>query len=186
MDADQRSIAGRALIVFESMFGNTREIAGAIADGLSGEGVEVELREVTAAPGRVPSGFDLLVVGAPTHAFSLSRPKTRADAERQGASPGHAEFGMREWLSGLSWDGPKPTVAVFDTRVTKVRKLRWAANRAAVATLRRRGLRPGTEPVAFVVGDVKGPLEPGEVERATSWGRSLAPLAAAAGGTAVS
>ena len=178
MDTSQQPSSGRALIVFESMFGNTHAVAGAIADGLRGEGVEVELKDVVTAPTRVPSGYDLLVVGAPTHAFSLSRRSTRDDAERQGATPGHAFIGVRDWLGGLSWDGPQPAIAVFDTRATKVRKLRWAANHTAVAILRRHGLRPVTDPVAFVVGDVKGPLEPGELERAVAWGRDLAARAA--------
>src|SRR4051812_12631729 len=86
----------KALIVYESMFGNTKEIARGVADGL-GEVFEVSFAEVTSDPPVVD--VDLLVVGAPTHAFGLSRPRTRQDASRQGlVSPAVVKFGLREYL----------------------------------------------------------------------------------------
>jgi Flavodoxin len=166
----------QALVVFESMFGNTERIAHAIGDGLRGEGLDVELRNVGSAPQHLPGDYDLLVVGAPTHGFSLSRPSTRSDAGRQGAPLERTATGVREWLQDLSWEGRAPTTAVFDTRVTKVRRLRWAAGRKAAALLADRGLRPTSAPVAFLVADMRGPLEDGELERATAWGRQLAGL----------
>ena len=75
----------RALVVFESMFGNTEKVAGAVARGLQLEGVDAGLVEVHAAPHRLAADLDLLVVGGPTHAFGMSRASTRADAVRQGA-----------------------------------------------------------------------------------------------------
>jgi flavodoxin len=62
----------KALVVYESMFGNTEEIAHAIADGL-GESVEVQLAEVADAPVEPNPDVALIVVGGPTHAFSMSR-----------------------------------------------------------------------------------------------------------------
>ena len=53
---------------------------------------------VEIAPARLPDDLALLVVGAPTHAFSMSRPSTRLDAVRQGADAQRAAWGMREWL----------------------------------------------------------------------------------------
>ncbi|HEY8721330.1 flavodoxin domain-containing protein [Pengzhenrongella sp.] len=52
----------RALVVYESMFGNTRDIAQAVADGMSAE-VEVEVVEVGAAPEHLDAEVGLLVVG---------------------------------------------------------------------------------------------------------------------------
>ena len=164
----------QALIVFESMFGNTERVAKAVADGLRSEGFDVDLRNVVSAPERLHLGYDLLVLGAPTHAFSLSRQKTREDAARQGAPSDRTRIGMREWLLNLSWDGAPPAVAVFDTRATKVRRLHWAASRTMAALLRRRGLQPNTSPEAFLVADLQGPLEPDELTRATAWGRTIA------------
>ncbi len=63
----------RALVVYESMFGNTEAVARAVAGGLSGS-MEVEVYEVSRAPSPVTGPIDLLVVGGPTHAFSLVAP----------------------------------------------------------------------------------------------------------------
>ena len=170
----------QALVIYESMFGNTERVATAVADGLRSEGFDVDLRNVVSAPERLHVGYDLLVLGAPTHAFSLSREKTRADAARQGAPSDRTRIGMREWLLGLTWDGAPPVVAVFDTRAAKVRRLRWAASRTMTALLRRRGLQLHGSPEAFLVADIQGPLEPDEQTRASAWGRTIAATVPAA------
>ena len=74
------------LVVYESAWGNTRQIAEAIGDGF-GAGATSTVVPVASAPPLDQVHADLLVVGAPTHAFGLSRPGTREDAhERGGAS----------------------------------------------------------------------------------------------------
>ena len=73
----------RAYVVYESMFGNTAVIGQAIADGL-GQHLEVESHNVS--EGLPVSGTGLLVLGGPTHAFSMSRTATRQDAVTQGAN----------------------------------------------------------------------------------------------------
>ena len=108
---DTRSL--RALVVHESMFGNTERIALAVAQGLRAGGAEVSVVAVADAPDALPDEVDLLVVGAPTHAFSLSRAATRRDAVRQGASPDRAATGLREWLTSLTCGDAQPPVAVF-------------------------------------------------------------------------
>ena len=76
-----------ALVVFESMYGNTRAIAEAIAAGLSTR-MSVEVKEVGVAPEMIGEDVALLVVGGPTHAHGMSKPETRhtaaerADPER--------------------------------------------------------------------------------------------------------
>src|SRR6187455_2965455 len=88
----------RALVVYESMFGNTQAIASAVARGLSGR-MAVDLVEVTDAPTRVAA--DLVVAGGPTHAFSMSRPATRESAAEQahGRPLVSRGSGLREWLA---------------------------------------------------------------------------------------
>ena len=79
----------RALVVYESMFGNTRLVAEAVAEGLS-SGLDVDVVEVAAAP----TSFDdveLVVVGGPTHALGMTRQRTRDDARRQGEQSGHVQ-----------------------------------------------------------------------------------------------
>lgn len=165
----------RALVVFESMFGNTEKVAHAVTGGLELEGAAVVLTEVTAAPMTLDPDLDLLVVGAPTHAFGLSRPRTRADAVRQGAPGERADVGLREWVAAAHVDrAHAPPVAAFDTRVTRVRWLPRAAGTAATRLLRVRALKPLDKPVGFLVADLTGPPLDGETERAVAWGRHLA------------
>lgn len=166
----------RALVVYESMFGNTEAIARAVAEGLQLDEVVADVVAVTDAPHELPADLDVLVVGAPTHAFSLSRASTRRDAVRQGASATSAETGLREWLTGVSGIGPLPPLAVFDTRVTKVRRLPMAAGPVAARVGRHRGFQLITSPVAFLVADLRGPLADGETARAAAWGHRLAGL----------
>ena len=157
------------------MFGNTERIARAVADGLRDSGFDVTCTDVRDTQLGTPVGADLLVVGAPTHGFSLSRPRTRADAVRQGAPSDHAEVGLREWL-GQSRPDPGVNalpVAVFDTRVSKARMLPAAARKAAKLA-RQRGFQLIGPPGAFMVDDTPGPLNAGETERATRWAESIA------------
>jgi hypothetical protein len=167
------STAPRTLVVFESMFGNTEKVAGAVARGLQRAGAEATCVDVRSAPTRLPDGLDLLVVGGPTHAFGLSRESTRADAVRQGAPADRAGQGLREWLRDVRIDGVPPRLAAFDTRVSKVRWLPQAAGPSAVHLARRRGLESLVKPVGFLVDDVQGPLVGQQLERAEAWGRSL-------------
>ena len=164
----------RALVVFESMFGNTEKVAGAVARGLQLEGVDTGLVEVHSAPDRLAADLDLLVVGGPTHAFSMSRASTRADAVRQGAPSERATTGLREWLETVEVDAERaPGLAAFDTRVTKVRWLPQAAGPSAGRAGKRRGLAPVSKPHGFLVDDIRGPLVEHELERAVDWGRHL-------------
>jgi hypothetical protein len=113
-----------ALVVYESMFGNTEEVAKAVAEGLRLEGVETTVVEARSAPHAVARDLDLLVVGAPTHAFSLSRAASRQDAVSQGAAPQRADLGVREWLESCRHDRRSPVaLAAFDTRMSRVRWL---------------------------------------------------------------
>ena len=164
----------KALVVFESMWGNTEQVAQAVAGGLE-SGVPVEVLDVS---GDVPddlSGIDLLVVGGPTHAFSMSRQSTREDAVTKGAPAGHAKRGIREWLDGL----PKAelSVATFDTRVDKVRHLPGSAAKRAAKEVRRHHLGRVVDSESFYVADMEGPLLAGELERAEAWGHELVGIA---------
>jgi hypothetical protein len=163
--------APRAAVVYESMFGNTSHVAHAVADGLRAAGCDTETAEVNTAPEPHPD-VALLVVGAPTHAFSLSRPRTRQDAVSQGAPPTRAGRGLREWLQETEPPGPATGVAVFDTRVPKARRLP-AAGRAAARLARSSGFRLVGKPVPFLVEGTAGPLCEGEEERAFRWGQTL-------------
>jgi hypothetical protein len=162
-----------AVLVFESMFGNTQQIADAVTEGLS-EHLPVAQVEVGIAPATIGRDVELLVVGGPTHAFELSRPGTRRSAAQQ-AEDGLVStgIGLREWLGTLSQGASDVAVACFDTRVSKPR-LPGSAAAAAEKQLRRLGFRVLARSQSFFVGGTSGPPVPGERERARRWGEELA------------
>lgn len=177
----------RTLIVFESMFGNTGRVARAVAEGIARSGGEPTLVDVGDVSDEQVAAYDLLVLGGPTHAFSMSRPSTRDDAVRQGASAHDAARGIREWLgeqkaagAGGSAGTGRSLAAVFDTRVAKVRRLPGSAAKGAAKSLRGLGHDLLDRPTSFYVDDVDGPLLDGEEERARAWGDTLVRLAAEA------
>jgi len=165
----------KALVVYESMFGNTGRIARAIADGLA-ETAEVTLADVASAP--PATGFDLLVAGAPTHAFGLSRPASREQAKTSGpVRAGATGTGLREYLAG----SPPLTglaAATFDTRVDK--PITGSAARKADRRLRRLGCTMLVPPAGFRVAGTTGPLLAGEEDRARRWAASLGQAALSA------
>jgi hypothetical protein len=168
----------RAVIVYESMYGNTRAIAEAIAEGIGSR--DSTLLPVDAADRSVLEGADLIVIGAPTHAFGMSRPQTRAaaaDGVRKPGNtlrlePGATGLGVREWLA---MPMPPARTAVFDTR------LQWSrvghASRAIDKHIRRRRIRLLVRSESFfVTKDNK--LVIGELDRARAWGHELGRLVA--------
>jgi hypothetical protein len=166
----------QALVVYESMFGNTERIARAIAEGLW-ETFDVTVTDVSSMP--PASGMDLIVVGGPTHAFGLSRPASREQAQRQGTiRPGAAEVGLREYLV-CSPTLPGIAAAAFDTKVDKPFLPGSAAHRAQ-RHLRRLGCRIVQPARSFLVTGTTGPLVEGEEKRARNWGIAVAAAAAVA------
>ncbi|ATE54467.1 flavodoxin family protein [Actinosynnema pretiosum] len=160
----------RALVVYESMFGNAKLIAEAIARGLS-IWRSTDVLEVGVAPDVLPSDLDLLVVGAPTHAFGLSRPGTRKAATQYQEQVLSSRRGMREWLAVVEQERIGVEAVAFDTGI------RFAPGSAArVATLALRKLRFEVryQPKSFDVVTAIGPLLDGEAERAEEWGRAIA------------
>jgi Flavodoxin len=160
----------KALVVYESMFGNTASIARAVADGLAAH-FEVTLADVSTTPSA--SGMDLIVVGGPTHAFGMSRQSTRQDAARQGqVRPEAVDVGVREWLER----SPKLTgtaAATFDTKIDKP-FVPGSAARKVHRQLRGLGCRLVVPAESFRVTGTPGPLVAGEEQRAQRWAETVA------------
>ncbi|MDQ1530981.1 MAG: hypothetical protein QOE37_1086 [Microbacteriaceae bacterium] len=163
----------KAMVVFESMFGDTEDVAHAVATGLR-TWADVTVTRVSDAPTELASDLGLLVVGGPTHAFSMSRATTRADAVRRGAAPPNATTGVREWLDALPHGLHSTVVATFDTKVRSMRHMPGSAARAAASTADRHGFDLAATPASFFVENVEGPLSDGELTRATAWATELA------------
>lgn len=163
-----------ALVVYESMYGNTRQAAEAVAEGLGGAHV-VAVKDAGGGVGAV----DLLVVGGPTHIHGLATSLSRRMAVQAAEEDGHArlepgaadEPGLRRWLHDLpECDGA--LAAAFDTRIDKSPTITGMAARGIARRLRRRGYEvAGSE--SFLVEDAEGPLEEGELDRARVWGEEL-------------
>ncbi len=162
----------KVALVVESLFGNTEELADAVAHGLRERGADAAVLRVGDAHDHDLTDVDLLVLGAPTHALSLSRPSTRADAVTQGADADRARTGVREWLAAVD-DAARPPVAVFDTRAKVTRHWPGSASRKVARTLRRRGFTV-LDRASFYVEGVTGPILDGELARAQAWGDALA------------
>jgi hypothetical protein len=168
----------KALVVYESLWGNTSSIASAIGEGL-GEGTPVLSTEAAASD--LLDGVDLIVVGAPIHILNLPSAKTRQQivAGAYGPPPSPPDLShppLRDWLARL----PRGDMhfAAFETGVNA-----WyghgAATKAAKA-LQRVGYRQIAKPMRF---NVTGrPMQPtafgmlceGELDRARQWGELLA------------
>lgn len=161
----------KALVVYESMFGNTEKVARAISAGLA-EAMEVEVIPVADAPAVLPPEVSLLMIGGPTHAFSMSRPSTRKSAVEQGANAATGN-GLREWLASLPSRADAVPVYTFDTRVHGGRHLPGSAAKSAARSARHHGLA-AERGESFYVDGTSGPLLDSELDRATAWGRALA------------
>jgi len=172
----------RMVVIYESMFGNTRAIATAIAEGL-GPSDDVQAVRVVDADAAILEGADLVVVGGPTHARSMSRPGTRKGAPGYVHKPGSdislepgadTGPGVREWLDSL--DHVHANAAAFDTRVKGPALLTGRASKAIDHRLRNHGVKVVATPESFLV-DRKNHLLPGETARARAWGAQLAVVA---------
>ncbi|HLE81662.1 MAG TPA: flavodoxin family protein [Dehalococcoidia bacterium] len=145
-----------ALIVYDSLHGNTEKIARAIAAALAPSGDVKVLRAGEANISELES-VDLLIVGSPT----------------QGGRPTPA---IQDFLNRVSEPAIKGiSVAAFDTRISTrwVGIFGYAAGRIA-GSLKTKGGTLILSPEGFFVKGTEGPLKEGELERAASWAREIA------------
>lgn len=150
----------KALIVYDSAFGNTEQIAQAMGAALG-----CDVRRVTEVTPEQLTGLDTLLVGSPTQAFSpLPTIKT--------------------WLKSLkphSLNGVR--VAAFDTRadvqevnsriLTAFVKVFGYAAEPIAAQLVKKGGTQAMPPAGFFVEGREGPLRAGELERAAAWAQQI-------------
>ena len=158
----------KALVVYDSVFGNTEKVAQAMGEAL-GERAEVQALRVGDVKAEHLAGLDALLVGSPTRAFSPTPAITA-------------------WLRGLPRDSLRGVqVAAFDTRFDEnkadsailrflVRIFGYAAEPIG-KRLARKGGELAMPPEGFFVGGTEGPLDEGELERAAAWVRGMLPAA---------
>ena len=143
----------KALIVYDSVYGNTEKIAKAVADAIAPSG---EVKVVQAGEANPPEleSTDLLIVGSPTHG---GRP----------TPPVQDFLNKVPKLQGIN-------VAAFDTRSQSkfARVFGNAAGRIA-RNLEKKGGTLVASPEGFLVTGTKGPLKEGELERAAGWAKGM-------------
>jgi Flavodoxin len=167
----------RALVVYESMYGNTHVVAASIADGLR-DTCEVTLVPVGAAWAGLVVAADLLVVGAPTHMHGLSSAGSRqAAAKAAGQRARHLSLdpdadgpGLRDWLQDIG--GGRALAAAFDTRLSDLPVFTGRASRSIGRLLKQHGYRLIAPPESFLVSH-QNTLLIGEAARARRWGVAL-------------
>ena len=145
----------KILIIYDSVYGNTEQIARAIATALNDSG-KVEILDAREIDNRNLKNVDLLIIGAPT----------------QGGRPTPP---IHDFLDKIYRQDIKQTgLAAFDTRLTAkwVKIFGYAADKIA-DNLKHKGGNLIASPEGFFVKGGKGPLIEGELERAASWAKGL-------------
>lgn len=174
----------RVSVVYESLFGNTRAVAEAIAQGIQAAAPDAAVECCSAGvAGPGPGQADLLIVGGPTHFLGMPSARSRRIQEQnahhgvwhhpdQAVSPPTEPPGVREWLDSLPAGRRGQRAAAFDTRLGTLQA--GSAARQIARSLRRHGYTMTDQPQGFVVEDFSGPLAQGELARARAWGSALA------------
>jgi hypothetical protein len=168
----------KAVVVYESMYGNTHLIADAIGSGLTAA-LDVSVVPVSEAGPTVLADADLVVVGGPTHTHGMSRAVTRkaaAEAATKPVShlklePGALGPGLRDWFGSLRRYSVK--AAAFDTRIHAPAALTGRASKGVARLLRAHGFDLVADPESFLMTK-QDQLEPQETARARDWGTALA------------
>jgi hypothetical protein len=170
IDAERKVGTMKAVVVYESLWGNTAAVAAAIAEGI---GPGTPFLSTAEATGAALDGVDLVVAGAPVLGFKLPtdqmRQSVRTSPGKAPSPPDLSHPSMRSWLDALP--PGHACSAAFDTQV------RGPFGKAAPAiaeALRDAGYRQIAEPAGFIVTGKFGPLREGELERARRWGGELA------------
>lgn len=167
----------RAIVVFESHWGNTAAVARAIAEGIGPDARALTTSEATP---ELIAEADLVVAGAPVMAFGLPSDAMIANTTADPKAPVPADVShpsLRTWLEQLPHVDAGSAVhraASFET------KLWWSPGGATggiESRLRKAGFSTLARAKKFVVKSAYGPLREGEFERARAWGSELAAIA---------
>lgn len=172
-----------AIVIYESVYGNTRDVAEAIAAGLR----TVPVLSVNEAQDYAGDP-DLIVVGGPTHIHGVATDRSRrvaVESAHAPVQPGASERpGLRDWLHDLKHvDGRR--AAAFDTRARGNKLFTGAASRGIARRLAHHGYDV-IDTASFLVADTEGPLLEGELDRARAWGAKLGDTMAQTGGSSSS
>lgn len=160
----------KAVVVYESYWGNTAAVARAIAEGLGSEARALSTTEATV---EALADVRLIVAGSPIIAFRLPTEKMRNDmAAKPGKAPSPPDLShpsLRSWLESV----PKGSgaAAAFETGF----KLSPGGSANTILKmLKSAGYKRVAKKQRFLVKGSYGPVKDGELDRAKAWGAELA------------
>jgi len=160
----------KAIVVYESYWGNTAAVAKAIAEGI---GPDARVMSTSDAKGEALAGAGLIVAGSPIIGFQLPTEKMRNDmAAKPGKAPAPPDLAhpsMRSWLESLPEGSGK--AAAFETGF---RLSPGGSAGTILKMLKASGYEPVAKKERFLVKGSYGPVRDGELERAKAWGAELA------------
>ncbi len=130
----------KAVVIYDSQFGNTEKVAKAIAKVLDGEAIKVSDVDVSKL-----EDYDVFAVGSPTHAWNMSS----------------GMKGFFKQLKGKLFKEKK--AAAFDTKFDS--RFAGSAAKKIQSKLKKHGFDIVMEPVSFFVTGREGPLADGEIEK---------------------
>jgi len=152
------------MIIYDSVFGNTKQVAETIAKVFESD-KDTRILQVSKAKPDQLTGLDLLVFGSPTRAFN-------------------ATAAINRFLKSIPKNSLKGVnVATFDTRISLedvnsrilpplVKVFGYAAKPIA-DKLEKKGAQSIIPPEGFFVKDTEGPMKDGELERASEWAKQV-------------
>jgi flavodoxin len=143
----------KTVVIYDSVFGNTEQVAKRIADVIPGT---VKVVKVSGVSMLELGNADLLIVGSPTVGGRATKP-------------------MQEFVESIPKGvAEKARIASFDTRISMkfAQIFGYAATRMADA-LAQKGAELKLPPEGFIVKGRNGPLAEGELDRASAWGKTI-------------
>ena len=145
----------KILVSYDSYFINTQKIAEAIADSLAHTSANVQFERIYQVDFAHIEDVDLIVIGSPTHNQGMPRPIKSL---------------LKKLPKGIL-EGKK--ILTFDTRYKMPVRKSGSAAKGIEKYLVRLGGQPLAAPESFFVQERRGPLYPGELERAHAWAASV-------------
>jgi len=144
----------KAIVIYDSRFGNTEKIAKALSEGMKKEGIDIDCMKVDAVDPDKLVGYDILAFGAPTHALGISKP-------------------MKAFLKRLEKVNLKNKKAfAFDTKLKS--RFAGSAAKGIEKQLKKLNMTIVKPYVSAIVKGTEGPLEEGAEERFTQIGSEIA------------
>jgi flavorubredoxin len=144
----------KAIVIYDSKFGNTEKIANALSEGMKKEGLDVDCAKVDNVNLNKLVEYEILAIGAPTHGFGISKP-------------------MREFLKKLENLNLRDKKAfAFDTKLRS--RFAGSAGKGIEKQLTKLQMTIIKPYASAIVKGTQGPLEEGEEEKFTQIGSEIA------------